>query len=188
MEDHVCPWRHAYLFDNPLRRLIHNPRKLFSPYLAPGDTALDMGCGMGVFSIGMARLVGEQGRVISVDLQQEMLEVLMKRAARAGVADRIRPHRCAADEIGITDQVDFIVAFWMVHEAPDQGRLLRQLRALLRDGGHFLIAEPKMHVSEEDFAATLAQAAATGWSYVADPGVRWSRSAVLRPAAGSGPG
>ena len=52
---------------------------------------MDLGCGMGYFSIGMARLVGGKGKVIAVDLQQKMLDTMVKRASRSGVADRISP-------------------------------------------------------------------------------------------------
>ena len=51
---------------------------------------LDVGCGMGLFSLAMAKLVGDQGQVIAVDLQQKMLDVLRRRAEKAGVADRIQ--------------------------------------------------------------------------------------------------
>ena len=47
--------------------------------------ALDFGSGMGIFSVAMARMVGDEGLVIAVDVQQQMLDVLSKRATKAGV-------------------------------------------------------------------------------------------------------
>ena len=44
-EQHVCPWQIVRLFDNFLRPLVHNPRKLFGPYVRKGMTVLDIGCG-----------------------------------------------------------------------------------------------------------------------------------------------
>jgi cyclopropane fatty-acyl-phospholipid synthase-like methyltransferase len=38
---------------------------MLGPYVKPGMTVLDVGCGMGFFSIGMARMVGDEGRVIA---------------------------------------------------------------------------------------------------------------------------
>src|SRR5574341_1266039 len=87
---HVCPWWLAYTFDNPLRRLAHDAGKILSPYLREGMTAVDLGCGMGYFSIAMAGIVGNQGTVISVDIQKEMLAVLRRRAEKAGVMDIAR--------------------------------------------------------------------------------------------------
>jgi len=54
---HVCPWWAAYSFDNPLRKLVHNTTRILGPYLGPGVKAVDIGCGMGFFSIGMASLL-----------------------------------------------------------------------------------------------------------------------------------
>jgi 2-polyprenyl-3-methyl-5-hydroxy-6-metoxy-1,4-benzoquinol methylase len=68
-EDHVCPWWFAYTFDNPLRRLIHPPVRIFEGLVQEGQTAVDIGCGMGYFTLGLARMVGQNGQVIAVDLQ-----------------------------------------------------------------------------------------------------------------------
>jgi len=180
LKPHICPWRFAYLFDNPLRRLLHNPQKILGAYVHPGMTVLDIGCGMGFFSLALARLVGKEGIVISVDLQQEMLQVLKKRAIRAGVAERIRTHQSSSGDLGLTTRVDFILAFWMVHEVPDRAKLFRQLKPFLCESGHFLVAEPKIHMSAKDFQETLEIAGGAGWSHVGDLQIRFSRAAVLR--------
>ena len=79
---HICRLWLAYSFDNSLRRLLHRPEEMLAPYVKEGMIVIGIGCGMAFFSIGMARLVGEQGLVISVDLQQKMLEVLERRAKK----------------------------------------------------------------------------------------------------------
>jgi len=180
LKPHICRWRLGYLIDNPLRRWAHNPRRILGAYVHPGMTVLDIGCGMGFFSIALARLVGKEGSVISVDLQQEMLQVLKKRAIRAGVADRIQPHRSSPGVLGLSTRVDFILAFWMVHEVPGRAQWFRQLVPLLRESGSFVIAKPKVHVSAEDFQETLEIAGSAGWSQVGDLQIRFSRAAVLR--------
>ncbi len=139
-----------------LRRLLHNPEKIVGPYVQPGMTVMDVGCGMGMFSIAMAKMVGEQGRVIAVDLQQKMLDVLRRRAERAGVADRIQLHKCEQDRLGVDAQVDFALAFMMVHEVPDQRRLLGEIHGCLKPGGKLLVAEPRLHVSGTAFGQTVA--------------------------------
>ena len=57
MSEHVCPWWGGYFIDNRLRRLLHNPERLLSPYVQQGMTVMDIGCGMGFFSIAMAAMV-----------------------------------------------------------------------------------------------------------------------------------
>jgi len=139
---HVCPWYMAYLFDNPLRPLIHDPEKLLGPYVKPGMTVLDIGCGMGFFSLGMARMVGPEGRVLSLDLQERMLQVLERRARRRGLSGRIESRLVGEGPFPIENPVDFALCFWMVHEVPDQALFLRDLHQVLKPGAKALMPNP----------------------------------------------
>ena len=177
---HVCTWWIAYTFDNPLRKLFHNPGQIFRDYIKEGMTVMDVGCGMGYFSIGMAKLVGANGKVIAVDLQQKMLDVMQRRAGRHGVADRIIAHRCGSDSLGLREPADFILAFWMVHEVRDKGHFFQQLRDALTPMGKILVAEPKMHVTAEDLDKTIEIAKTNGLRYCDAPAIRFSRTALLQ--------
>jgi len=177
---HICTWWIAYTFDNPLRKLFHNPGKIFRDYIKEGMTVMDVGCGMGYFSIGMAKLVGASGKVIAVDLQQKMLDVMRRRARRYGVADRIIAHRCKSDSLGLREPADFILAFWMVHEVGDKDLFFQQLRSILPSKGKILIAEPKMHVTAEELDKTIEIAQDNGLRYCDAPIIRFSRTALLQ--------
>ncbi|UCG09228.1 MAG: methyltransferase domain-containing protein [Desulfobacterales bacterium] len=176
---HVCPWWLAYTFDNPIRKLFHQPQKMLGPYIREGMTVMDVGCGMGFFSIGMAKMAGDNGKVIAVDRQQKMLDIMLKRAKRAGIAERISAHHCEPDKIGILEKVGFILTFWMVHEVGNQKDFFSQLGSILASGGKILMAEPKMHVCAEDFQKTIAIARATGLRLSGQPAVRFSHSALF---------
>jgi ubiquinone/menaquinone biosynthesis C-methylase UbiE len=175
----VCSWWIAYFIDNRFRRLIHNPDQIFQQYVQPGMTVLDLGCGMGFSSLAIARIVGDEGCVIAVDLQEQMLRVLEKRAAKAGLSTRIRTHLCGPDEIGVNTPVDFAVAFWMVHEVPDVRSFLAQVRSCLKPGARFLVAEPLFHVSGPKFEEMVASAGGLGLKFCGEPKLRISRSAVF---------
>ena len=176
---HVCPWWGGYFIDNPIRRLFHNPVKIVGPYVKPGMTVMDLGCGMGFCSIAMAKLVGDGGHVIAVDLQQKMLDVLRRRAMMSGVTNRIRLHKCESNHLGVAVQADFVLAFMMVHEVPDQRRLLSEIHACLKPGGKLLVAEPKIHVPGKVFAQEVATAEEVGLRPVDTPWVRGCRAVVL---------
>jgi ubiquinone/menaquinone biosynthesis C-methylase UbiE len=180
MAEHVCPWWMGYLIDNPLRRLIHNPGKILGPYVRPGMTVIDVGCGMGFFCIAMAKMVGDQGQVIAVDLQQKMLDGMRRRAEKAGVAARIHAHRCESENLNIDTEANFVLAFAMVHEVPDTKRLLSQVYACLKPGGKFLVAEPRMHVPTSSFQRMLEIATAVGFRQSAEqPQVRRCHAVVF---------
>ena len=180
MGDHICPWWLAYTVDNPFRCFFHNPEKMLGSYVAKGMTVLDVGCGMGFFSIGLAKLVGDKGRVIAADVQPKMLNTLEKRAEKAGRSDRIRIHRSELNKLGVEATVDFILAFWMVHEVPDTNIFFRQIRSCLKPNGRILIAEPKFHVSLKRFQEILVSAQESGLNLCETPCLRFSRSAVLK--------
>lgn len=183
-DDDVCPWWLAWTFDNPLRRYFQDPEKIAGPYVQKGMTVADIGCGMGYFSIAMAKMAGETGTVIAVDLQQKMLDLMQRRAEKAGVIPRIRPLLATGDDIGIKEPVDFVLAFWMVHEVRDIPRFFAQVSAVLKKTGKVLIAEPKMHVSRREFQATLEHARKAGLQISDVPTVSISRAVVLSKKAG----
>lgn len=179
MAAHVCPWWLAYSFDNPLRVIFHKPEQMLSNWVTPGMTVADIGCGMGYFAIALARIVGEEGKVIAADLQPEMLTRMSRRALNAGVAGRIQPQLCDSNNIKITANLDFALAFWMVHETPSAAEFYRQVFAVLKNGGKLLVAEPKLHVGLADFQGSIALAERTGFRKVAVPRISFSNAAVL---------
>jgi ubiquinone/menaquinone biosynthesis C-methylase UbiE len=180
-DEHVCPWWLAYSFDNPLRKMLHPPEEVLGKYIRKGQTALDIGCGMGYFSLAMAEMVGKEGRVTAVDIQEQMLARVLKRAKKRGLETRIHLHKgelASLEEKGI---FDFALAFWMVHEVPDRVALLQSVRGLLKSDGLFLIAEPKIHTSASDFQTTLDAAHKAGFRVFAKPHIRISRAVLLTP-------
>jgi len=122
MAKRVCPYWVGYLLLNPLRRLVHNPDKILAPHVSSGMTVLDIGSAMGFFTLPLARLVGPHGKVISVDVQERMLNILQNRAQKAQLAERIVTRGCEPISLGLADfygQIDFALAFAVVHEVLD---------------------------------------------------------------------
>ena len=175
----VCPWWLCATFDNPLRRLIHNPDRILAGLVQPGETALDLGCGMGYLSIPLARLVGPGGKVICVDLQEQMLAGVRRRAERAGVADRIRLHRAGTDSLELEETADFALAFWMLHEVPAQAVFLAEVIACLKPSGRLLVVEPRLHVGGAAFERSVEVARSIGLEPIASPMVALSRAVLF---------
>jgi ubiquinone/menaquinone biosynthesis C-methylase UbiE len=177
----LCPVWLAGWIDNPLRWLLHNPEVLFTGLVAPGQTALDLGCGPGTFTLSLARAVGPGGRVVAVDLQPAMLARVRAKAQGSDLLPRIRLHACSAQSLDLAPPLaaDFALAFWMLHEVPDPERFLREVYAQVRPGGRFLLVEPKLHVSAQKFKSEVAVALAQGWQVEAERSIRISRAVLL---------
>ena len=186
---HVCPWWIGWLLLSPLRRLFENPERLLGLHVRPGMTVLEPGCGMGFFSLPLARMVGPAGRVVCVDLQPRMIAGLRRRAEKAGLAGRIEVITGALDEGALEARrgaVDLAVAIHMVHEVRDGAAFLRRLFELLRPGGRLLIVEPKGHVLAAAFERTVQSATAVGFVECGRPLGAGGRGVLLeRPANGA---
>lgn len=179
----VCSWRQAWGLDNPIRKLVQNPYKIVGRYVEEGQTVLDLGCGPGVFSLAMADMVGERGKVIAVDIQAEMLQMLKRKSKRVGLGSRIIIHQSQPNKIGISEKVDFALAFYMVHEVPNVESFLREVAKLLKPQGKLLIVEPKFHVSKFSFEETIRIAQSVGLRPISWPKVFFSRAALLQQSS-----
>ncbi len=70
----VCPLENAEQLDSVFRRYFQNPRKIMKQFLTDGLTVLDFGCGTGFFTIEIAKILENSGKVIAADLQDGMLK------------------------------------------------------------------------------------------------------------------
>lgn len=160
--NHVFSVSHARRLESRWRWLWQNPRKILGTFVRPGQTVVDMGCGPGFFTREAARLVGEAGLVLAVDSQQGMLDLLAKSVAGTDLAARIVPRQCD-QRMGVTDKVDLILAFNVLHELPDAGGFFQEAAQILKPGGRLLIIEPPFRVSRTEFGQSLALARSSGF-------------------------
>lgn len=162
----VCPVWVGHILASPFRRLFQNPDRMLAPYMQEGFTALDVGPGMGFFTLPLATFAGEGGKVYAVDLQEEMLSALMKKAAKKRLANRIETRVCQGDSLCIDDlagSIDVALLFAVAHEVPDQDALFRQLASVVTRGGTLLFSEPKGHVDKDAFAQSVSIAVRSGF-------------------------
>jgi ubiquinone/menaquinone biosynthesis C-methylase UbiE len=177
----VCPVELANSLDNKIRRWLQNPQEILAPYVKEGMTVLDIGCGPGFFSIEMAKMVGKSGNVISADLQEGMLEKLSYKIKGTELEERIKRVKCDKDKINISERVDFILAFYMVHEVPDKNTFFKQLKSILSEKGQFLLVEPKLfHVFRKEFELTTKIAENNGFKIYQGPKLLFSWTAILK--------
>jgi SAM-dependent methyltransferase len=185
MSKRVCPWWLGYLLASPLRRLAYKPADILASYVRTGMTVLEPGPGMGFFTLELARLVGPSGHVVAVDVQSKMIERLKRRAAKAGVLDRIDARLAGPNSMGVADlagSIDFTLAFAVVHEIPSPGRFFAEAAQASKPGASLLFVKPAGHVTQEEFEAALQDAFNAGFALADRPSIRRSQAALLQRA------
>lgn len=175
----VCPYWMAFTFDNPIRKMFHNPEKMFEKYLKPNMNIMDFGCGMGYFSVALAKLTDDSSCIYSVDIQESMLRKVMKRAQYDQLDQKIKTYKCTDQHLDLDQKMDFILAFWMLHEVPDTKSCLMKLYDILDDQGLLFIAEPGFHVKKRDYGNMIQTAIDLGYKVHSYPKVRLSYAIVL---------
>jgi ubiquinone/menaquinone biosynthesis C-methylase UbiE len=179
----ICPWWLGFLLASPLRRLLHDPARILASYVHDGMTVLEPGPGMGFFTLELARRVRASGRVVAVDIQPKMLDRLKRRAAKAGLLERVDVRLGQPGSLGLADltaAVDFAFACAVVHEMPSAQVFFNELFHALKPGASLLLVEPAGHVKAAEFEAELAAASRAGLTLECRPAIRRSRAALLK--------
>lgn len=179
-KNRICPVGLSGGLDNIIRRWLQNPQNILQPYVNQGMVVLDFGCGPGFFTLEIAKMVGKSGRVIACDLQDGMLQKLRAKIKGSQLEDVIALHKCRGDQIGVSDVVDFVLVFYMLHEVPNQDKYLKEICSLLKSNGKVLLVEPPFHVSKREFNETVNKAKAAGLELVESPKVFMGRTAVFK--------
>jgi SAM-dependent methyltransferase len=145
-------------------------------------TVLEPGPGMGFLTLPLAKLVGDSGRVIAVDVQPKMIAGLKRRAAKANLLHRIDARLTSPETLGVDDlagNVDFTLAYAMVHELPNAASFFVEISQASKPHAKLLLAEPRGHVNEAAFNTELRDAAGAGLEVVERLEIKRSLAALL---------
>jgi ubiquinone/menaquinone biosynthesis C-methylase UbiE len=166
----------------PFRRWIQNPQRLLARRIKEGMVVLEIGCGPGFFTPDIARMVGKTGKVIAADLQEGMLHKLSEKIEGTEVEGRISLHKCETNKTGISEKIDLVLAFSMMHEVVDKKQFLNEIKSTLNSNGRLYIIESFIHPPKKDFEDTIAKASEVGFEVVEKPRFFWSRATILKAA------
>ncbi|OYP39218.1 class I SAM-dependent methyltransferase [Rhodopirellula sp. MGV] len=110
----------------------------------PGMTICDMGCGNGFYSLKLAEMVGEEGKVLAVDIQAEMLRLLKARAEEQGI-DNIELILGDIDNPKLPEgKVDLVMCVDVYHEFSHPEEMLAGMRKALKPDGKIVLLEFRM--------------------------------------------
>ena len=118
------------------------PAELLSKLnLKDGDIFIDIGAGNGFFSLPAAEIVGNEGKVYSVDVEIDMLLDLKHRAQQAGLTDRIEICRSEDNDANLHQDADFMLFAYLFHEVDEKDKFLDNYFRFLKKGSRVVFIE-----------------------------------------------
>jgi ubiquinone/menaquinone biosynthesis C-methylase UbiE len=121
--------------------------------IQPGQTVVDLGCGSGYYAFRMSKLVGPNGKVFAVDIEERMLQFVRERAQREAITN-VTPIRSTASDPNLPpESVDLLLMVDVYHELEFPFEVMQKVREALKPGGRVALVEyraedPKVMIKE----------------------------------------
>ncbi len=173
------PVENASGIDNNYRKFVHNPTKILKNHVKEGMVVLELGCGPGFFTPKIAKMVGPSGKVIAADLQDGMLQIVREKIDGMDIKERVELHKCEEEKIGLSEKVDLVLAFLMMHEVADKRKTLAEIKSILKPDGRLYVLEMIMHPPKSNFEETIDIAHELGFKVAEKPSFLLSRAVIF---------
>ncbi len=106
-----------------------------------GDVVLDLGCGAGIDVVLAARKVGTSGRVIGVDMTDEMIVKARAVVAKAGLSN-VEIRKGLIEDLPVeSNSVDWVISNCVINLSPEKPRVFAEIARVLRPGGRFRVSD-----------------------------------------------
>jgi ubiquinone/menaquinone biosynthesis C-methylase UbiE len=159
----ACPYSQRFWVEAPHPFITRDRlRSILEP--TPGERLLELGPGTGYYTLPVAGLLGPEGRLDVLDVQQEMLDHTLRRAGEQGIANLTATLADASELPYADDSFDGAYLVTVLGEIPDQDAALRELRRVVRPGGRIVVGElfGDPHMVTHAALARRAEAAGLG--------------------------
>jgi ubiquinone/menaquinone biosynthesis C-methylase UbiE len=154
----------ADLIDHPLRRKFQPPYETAVRHsLEPGMTVLEVGPGSGTYTLGAAQRVGEQGRLVTVDIEPKMIERVARRAEAEGI-ENIEARVANVYDLPFEDGTfDVVYMIAVIGEIPEPLRAMREFHRVLSPSGTLVFSELVVDPDYPLASTIVRMAAAAGF-------------------------
>ena len=135
-------WKGAEWLMRRVREEEEGPGKMRDQLqVKPGMTVCDMGCGNGYHTLPLAEMVGEKGKVLAVDVQPQMIEMLKANIAAKGIKNIEPINGLYHDPKLPPNSCDMILLVDVYHEFSHPVQMLASMRAALKPEGQLVLVE-----------------------------------------------
>lgn len=135
--------------ERPEREVEEAPKALLdSLKIQPGDVVADIGAGSGYFSFRMAKLVGDEGKVLAVDIQPEMLDAMRRKMKKEGIKNVELIQGEISDPKLPPESVDLILMVDVYHEFSHPWEMVEAMVTALKPNGRIVFVEYRLEDPE----------------------------------------
>src|ERR1700687_5904825 len=131
--------------ERPEREKEEQPTKLIDALkIKPGEVIADIGAGSGYYSFRLSKLVGPKGKILAVDIQPEMLDILRKRM-KEQIVKNVEPIQGTITDPKLpANSVDTILMVDVYHEFDHPFEMTVAMVKALKPGGRMIFVEFRM--------------------------------------------
>jgi ubiquinone/menaquinone biosynthesis C-methylase UbiE len=148
--------------------------------LSPADVVADIGAGTGYFTFRLSPLVPD-GTVFAVDIQEEMLDIIEEKMARAGV-DNVFPVLGEIDDPRLPDGgVDLVLLVDSYHEFSHPMEMMRGIYRALRPGGRVVLIEYRLEDPDVPIKRLHKMSQEQAKAEMAAAGLQWVETRDILP-------
>lgn len=133
---------HADWLTRPEREEEEHPDRLVAALRIPrGSTVIDFGAGVGYFTWRLARRVGPEGRVLAVDIQPQMLDMLSANLQKRGIRN-VETILSTNEDSGLPpNTAELVLLVDVYHELAYPARTMGEIREALKPEGRLVVVE-----------------------------------------------
>lgn len=132
----------ANVIDNPFRRKIQPPQETAIRHgIKPGMRVLEIGPGNGTYSLAAAQLIGNQGQLVTIDIEPKMIERVLQKIEAEGISN-IEARVADVYDLPFADQsFDLIYMITVINEIPNIPQALSEFHRVLKNTGNLVFSE-----------------------------------------------
>jgi len=114
-----------------------------------GDTVVDIGCGTGFLTSQAAKAVGRKGKVIGIDLSEEMLKKADENMINVGNKGKVEFKIGDAENIPLEDDIaDAVIGNMILHHCPEPKSAIIEMTRILKTNGRLVLSDLEEHDEE----------------------------------------